>query len=252
MAKSQITVEDMMEAGLHFGHQTFRRNPKMNQYIFGAKEGIHIIDLTKTEPLLAKALEYVAELTAGGGQLLFVGTKRQASELVAKAAQQCNMPYVAERWLGGLLTNFETVKKRLKYMRDLDEIYEKEEFSKYTKKEKSELDKEYEKLKNSLGGLRDLKGLPAALFVADILKDKIAVQEARKLKIPVIAVVDTNTDPDLVDLPIPGNDDARKAIEYVVNMIAGNCQAQVAAKMEVKPAAKAEEKTNQQEEENAN
>lgn len=223
MSKSQISVEGMMEAGLHFGHQTHRRNPKMNRYIFDAKSGVHIIDLTKTEPLLKEALEFVDRVTAEGKQVVFVGTKRQASQIVSEKANAAGMPFVADRWLGGLFTNFETVKKRLKYMRELDERYATNSFSDITKKEKVLLDQEYAKLQLSLGGLRNLKGLPGAIFVVDILRDEIAVKEAKKLGIPVIAIVDTNVNPDVVDYPIPGNDDARKAIDYVVGALASAC-----------------------------
>ena len=241
MSKSQVNVEEMMEAGLHFGHQTFRRNPKMNQYIFGTKDGVHIIDLTKTEPMLVRALEFASSVVSGGGQIVFVGTKRQAHEIITEQAKRCKMPYVADRWLGGLLTNYDTVKKRLKYLREIDEMYEKQDFSKITKKEKSDLDKEYAKLQLSLGGLRDLRGIPAALFVVDVIKDKIAIQEARKLNIPVIGMVDTNADPDLVNFPIPSNDDARKAIDFVVTLMATHCQAVAPAKIEAKAEAPKEE-----------
>jgi small subunit ribosomal protein S2 len=225
MSKNPISVEGMMEAGLHFGHQTFRRNPKMDKYIFEARSGVHIIDLTRTEPLLKAALEFAAKTVAEGKQIVFVGTKRQASKIVSEHAAKCGQPYVADRWLGGLLTNFETVRGRLKYMRELDEKYAKNDFSDITKKEKVLVDREYEKLQIALGGLRELKGLPGALFVVDILRDQIAVKEAQKLGIPVIAIVDTNVNPDSVDYPIPGNDDARKAIEFVVAAMAEACNA---------------------------
>lgn len=223
MSKEKISVEGMMEAGMHFGHQTFRRNPKMDRFIFDAKSGVHIIDLTKSEPLFNEALKFVDSLTSEGKQIIFVGTKRQAKPLIEKYATACGMPYVADRWLGGLLTNFDTIKKRLKYLRDLDEKYEKDDFSDMTKKEKVGLDQEYAKLQVTLGGLRNLKGIPGAIFVADILQDEIAVREAKKLGVPVIAVVDTNVNPDSVDYQIPGNDDARRAIEYVLSHVTGSC-----------------------------
>ncbi|MEZ4210542.1 MAG: 30S ribosomal protein S2 [Patescibacteria group bacterium] len=223
MSKKQISVEGMMEAGMHYGHQTFRRNPKMDEYIFDAKSGVHIIDLTKTQPLFEEAIKFVNELTASGKQIVFVGSKRQAKPLIEKYAGECGMPYVADRWLGGLLTNYETIKKRLKYLRELDEKYEKNDFSDITKKEKVNLDAEYAKLQITLGGLRNLKGIPGAIFVVDVNKDQIAIREAKKLGLPVVAIVDTNVNPDDVDYPIPANDDARRAIEYVLEQIATNC-----------------------------
>lgn len=219
----KISVEEMMQAGVHFGHQTHRRNPKMDRYIFGAREGVHIIDLTKTEHMLAEAVEFVKKTADESGQIIFVGTKRQASDLISKYADACGMPYVGERWLGGLLTNYETIKKRLKYLNELDEKYRTGDFAGITKKEKVELDKVYETLNKTLGGLRTLRGIPAAIFVVDILQDKIAVTEAKKLGVPVVAIVDTNTDPDNIDFPIPANDDAKKSIDYVLGQIAGAC-----------------------------
>lgn len=254
MTKSQISVEGMMEAGLQFGHQTFRRNPKMNPYIFDARNGVHIIDLTKTEPLLKAALEFISKVTGEGKQIIFVGTKRQASPLIAKYATEAGMPYVADRWLGGLLTNFDTVKTRLKYLRDLDEKYGQNDFSDITKKEKVLLDQEYAKLQTSLGGLRNLKGMPGAIFVVDILRDHIAVKEAKKLGLPVVAVVDTNVNPDVVDYPIPANDDARRAIEYVLQVATGACDPTAADKSfadKPKAAAKSDN-VKEQEEENGN
>lgn len=248
MSKNQVSVEGMMEAGLHFGHQTFRRNPKMNEYIFDAKSGVHIIDLTKTEPLLKEAMDFVSKVTSDGRQIMFVGTKRQAGKLISEYATKAGMPYVADRWLGGLLTNFETMKRRLKYMRELDEKYANNDFSDITKKEKVLLDQEYAKLQTALGGLRDLKGIPGALFVADILRDHIAIQEAKKLGIPVVAVVDTNTNPDLVEYPIPGNDDARKAIEYVVSAIASACNGNVSSVKSTENVDKIEEEDKKEEE----
>lgn len=222
--KQKISIEGMMEAGMHFGHQTFRRNPKMDPYIFDARNGIHIIDLTKTEPMLTRALDFASELAAAGKQIIFVGTKKQAGPIVKEYATMCGMPYVDERWMGGLLTNFETLKKRLKYMREIDEMYAKNDFGNMIKKERAELDKVYKTLQISLGGLRELKTLPAAIFVVSTLQDAIAVREARKLKLPVIAMVDTNSDPSQIDYPIPSNDDAKKAIAYVVGLMAQACQ----------------------------
>ncbi len=229
--KQKISIEEMMEAGMHFGHQTFRRNPKMDPYIFDARSGIHIIDLTKSLPMLEKALDFVREITAGGKQVLFVGTKKQAGELIKKHATACGMPYVDERWMGGLLTNFETLKKRLKYLRELDEKYAKNDFGDMTKKERVELDRVYKSLNITMGGLREMKSIPAAVFVVSVLQDAIAVREAKKLKLPVVAMVDTNADPSLVTYPIPSNDDAKKAIDYVLGLMEEAC---VTSKVAVK------------------
>ncbi|MFH0905370.1 MAG: 30S ribosomal protein S2 [bacterium] len=223
--KPQISVEAMMEAGMHFGHQTFRHNPKMDQYIFGVKSGIHIIDLTKTEPLLEAALEFISQMVAEGKSVILVGTKRQAASIVKEQAERARMPYVQNRWLGGILTNFDTVSKRLAHLRQLDERFKKNDFVGVTKKEKVLLDREYKSLISSVGGLQELRTLPGAIFAVDMLKDAIAVREAHKLGIPVVAIVDTNANPDLADYPIPANDDARKAIEYVVKLVADACLA---------------------------
>jgi len=220
----KISIEAMMEAGMHFGHQTFRRNPKMDPYIFDARDGIHIIDLTKTEPLLVRALDFAKGLAEEGKQIIFVGTKKQAGPLVKEFAEKCGMPFVDQRWMGGLLTNYETLKKRLKYMREIDERFAKNNFGDMTKKERADLDKVYKALQVSLGGLRELKGLPSAIFVVSTLQDDIAVREATKLKLPVIAMVDTNSDPTKIAYPIPSNDDAKKAIAYVLEMMAEACK----------------------------
>ncbi len=232
--KQKISIEEMMEAGMHFGHQTFRRNPKMDPYIFDARSGIHIIDLTKSLPMLEKALDFVREITAEGKQVLFVGTKKQAGELIKKHASACGMPYVDERWMGGLLTNFETLKKRLKYLRELDEGYAKNDFGDMTKKERVELDRVYKSLNITMGGLREMKNIPAAVFVVSVLQDAIAVREAKKLKLPVVAMVDTNADPTLVSYPIPSNDDAKKAIDYVLGLMEEACFTNKVATKETK------------------
>lgn len=222
--KQKISIEAMMEAGMHFGHQTFRRNPKMDKYIFDARDGVHLIDLTKTEPMLMRALEFAQTVSAEGKQIIFVGTKKQAGPIVKEAAIKCGMPYVDERWMGGLLTNFDTLKKRLKYMKEIDERFAKNNFGDMTKKERSDLDKVYKTLQVSLGGLRDLQGLPAAIFVVSTLQDGIAVREAKKLKLPVVAIVDTNSDPTGIAYPIPANDDAKKSIAFVVGKMAEACE----------------------------
>ncbi len=234
MSKLDVTLEGMMEAGMHFGHQTHRRNPKMNKYIFDIKSGVHIIDLTKTEGLLKAALDFAGSMSKDGKQIIFVGSKRQASELIKRYATACDMPFVSERWLGGIMTNYETIKKRLKYLKELDERFATDNFVGITKKERVLLDQDLKKLDLVLGGLRNLKGLPGALFVVDIIKDHIAVQEAKKLGIPVIAIVDTNVNPDLVDFPIPANDDARKSIEYILERVANACKVGGTVKVEPK------------------
>ncbi len=242
MAKTSISIEEMMEAGMHFGHQTHRRNPKMDPYIFDARSGVHIIDLAKTEGLLKKAIEFVEKVVGEGKQVILVGTKRQATLLIKNYGEKCGMPYVDERWLGGLLTNFKTIKKRIDYLKKLDDRYAKNDFAGMTKKEKVMLDKQFRALEVSLGGLRNLEGLPGAVFVTDIIKDRIAVIEARKLAIPVVAIVDTNVNPELVDYPVPANDDAKKSIEYVVRLIAEACAAKPKKTASKKP------NTNEQQE----
>ena len=198
-----VTMKELLEAGVHFGHQTKRWNPKMKEYIFGERNGIYIIDLQKTYRLLQEALQHVQELAAQGRTILFVGTKRQAQEAVAEEAQRCGMPYVNERWLGGLLTNFVTVRKSLDRLKEL-----------------ARLEKERLKLEKNLLGIKGMKTVPDAVFVIDTRKEAIAVKEARKLKIPVIGIVDTNCDPDEVDYVIPGNDDALRAIKLFAGRMA--------------------------------
>ncbi len=240
MTQTKVSVEAMMEAGMHFGHQTHRRHPKMDPYIFDARSGIHIIDLTKTELMLKRALEFLSETVKAGKQVVIVGTKRQAAAAVKAQAERCGMPYVNERWLGGLLTNFDTIKKRLKYLNELERKLSQPEMGGMTKKEKVMLDRQLKALLMSLGGVKDLTGLPGAVFVVDTIKDKIAVREARKLAIPIVALVDTNADPTLVDYPIPSNDDAKKAIEYALTLVADACSVKPAkpvAAVEVKPVA---------------
>jgi len=221
----KISIEEMLEAGMHFGHQAFRRNPKMSPYIFGVRSGISIIDLTKTEPMFEKALKFISNTVAGGKQIILVGTKRQASNLIKEYAEKCGMPYVNERWLGGLLTNFDTINKRLDYLKSLDEKFKQDDFTGMTKKEKVGLDKVYKSLSTSLGGLRGLKGIPGAVFVVDAIKDGIAVREAKKMGVPVVAIADSNVNLDTIDYPIPGNDDARKTIEYVLGFVTEACLA---------------------------
>ena len=220
MALPEFTMAQLLEAGVHFGHQTHRWNPKMKQYIFGSRSGIHILDLSKTVPLLHQALVQVRDVVSKGGRVLFVGTKRQASEAVAEAAERCAQYFMNDRWLGGTLTNWETVSNSIKRLRELDELLAQGDGTGLTKKELLKLTREQEKLQRVLGGIRNMGGLPSLMFVIDTNKESIAVKEARKLGIPVVAIVDTNCDPDEVDFPIPGNDDASRAIQLYTSLIA--------------------------------
>ena len=215
-----VTMKELLEAGVHFGHQTKRWNPKMKEYIFGERNGIYIIDLQKTFRLLQEALQHVQELAAQGRIILFVGTKRQAQEAVAEEAQRCGMPYVNERWLGGLLTNFVTVRKSLDRLKELEMVAGDVRQERLTKKELARLEKERLKLEKNLLGIKGMKTVPDAVFVIDTRKEAIAVKEARKLKVPVIGIVDTNCDPDEVDYLIPGNDDALRAIKLFAGRMA--------------------------------
>src|SRR5512141_261301 len=213
-------MKELLEAGVHFGHQTKRWNPKMKQYIFGERNGIYIIDLAKTARLFRDAEEFVGNLAAEGRTVLFVGTKRQAQDAIAEEAQRCGMFFVNQRWLGGLLTNFSTIQRSLARLRDLEAMETDGRYESLSKKEIAQIEKEKRKLQKNLEGIRHMSRLPDALFVVDTRKEKIAVDEARKLKIPVIGVVDTNCDPDEVDYVIPGNDDALRAIRLFASRIA--------------------------------
>jgi small subunit ribosomal protein S2 len=215
-----VSMKELLEAGVHFGHQTKRWNPKMKDFIFGERNGIYIIDLQKTHRLLQDALQYAQDLAAQGRTILFVGTKRQAQEAVAEEAQRAGMPYVNERWLGGLLTNFVTIRKSLDRLRELESMSTDGRHERLTKKEVAQLEKERIKIEKNLKGIKGMKNVPDAIFVIDTRKESIAVQEARKLKIPVIGIVDTNCDPDEVDHVIPGNDDALRAIKLFAVRIA--------------------------------
>lgn len=219
MALPDFSMRQLLEAGVHFGHQTHRWNPKMAKYIFGDRNNVHILDLSQTVPLLSTALKLVSDTVAGGGRVLFVGTKRQASEIVADAAQRSAQYYVNARWLGGMLTNWKTISNSIKRLRKLDELLAGEGQG-FTKKELLNLTREREKLDRALGGIRDMGGVPDLMFVVDTNKEAIAIQEAHRLKIPVIAIVDSNSNPDVVDHPIPGNDDAARAISLYCDLIA--------------------------------
>jgi small subunit ribosomal protein S2 len=219
MALPEFSMRQLLEAGAHFGHQTHRWNPKMDKYIFGSRSNIHIIDLSQSIPLLHQALVKVREVAAGGGRILFVGTKRQASEPIATAAKRCAQYYVNHRWLGGTLTNWRTVSGSIARLRELDGVISGEGQGR-SKKELLQLTRERDKLELSLGGIKDMGGIPDLMFVIDTNKEAIAIQEARKLNIPVIAILDTNSNPDGITYPIPGNDDAARAIQLYCDLMA--------------------------------
>lgn len=217
---TNVTMRDMLEAGVHFGHQTHRWNPKMRPYIFGARNGIYIINLQKTYPLFIQAINFARQVVTNGSQILFLGTKRQAQEVLEEQARRSKMPYVTYRWLGGMLTNNVTIRQSLEKIDTIDTKLAEGSVEKLKKKEVLKLEKLREKLLRNLGGIKEMKGLPGAIFIVDPSREHIAVAEARKLKIPVIAMIDTNGDPELVDYPIPSNDDAIRAIKLFATAIA--------------------------------
>lgn len=220
---STVTMKQMLEAGVHFGHQTKRWNPKMKPYIFGARNGIYIIDLQQTVVLWRRAYDFIVDLTSRGEKVLFVGTKKQAQEVVSEEATRAGMFFVNNRWLGGTLTNFKTVKGSIEQLRTIERMAEDGTFEKLPKKEVLQLNRERDKLMRSLGGIKDMNRLPAAAFIVDPRKEHIAVAEANRLQIPVVAIVDTNCDPDLIDYVIPGNDDAIRSIKLFTANIADAC-----------------------------
>ena len=217
---SVVSMRELLEAGMHFGHQTSRWNPKMRPYIFTERNGIHILDLRQTLEIIEEAAELVKNAAADGGTVLFVGTKKQAQGAIEEAATSSGMPYVNHRWLGGMLTNFATIHKRILYMLELEQMETSGEMEALPKKERLRLRRELEKLHAVLGGVRDLKRVPDVLFVIDVIEEQIAVKEAQRLSIPIIAIVDTNCDPDNIDLVIPGNDDAIRTAYLVSGVIA--------------------------------
>ena len=219
MAAPTVTMQQLIEAGAHFGHQTHRWNPKMAPYIYGARNNVHIIDLSQTVPLLHQALKQVSDVVSRGGRVLFVGTKRQASDIVADAAQRSAQYYVNSRWLGGMLTNWKTISNSIQRLRKLDELLASDAQG-FTKKERLNLEREREKLDKALGGIKDMGSTPDLMFVIDTNKEAIAILEAKRLGIPVVAIIDSNCDPDKVDFPIPGNDDAARAIQLYCDLIA--------------------------------
>ncbi|MGZ5279101.1 MAG: 30S ribosomal protein S2 [Pseudobdellovibrionaceae bacterium] len=217
---ANVTMKEMLDAGVHFGHQTQRWNPKMKNYVYTARGGIHIIDLQKTVVRANKAAEFVKKIAADGGTLIFVGTKKQAIEPVEEAAKKCGQFYVTKRWLGGMLTNFETITASIDRLRKIDQMKEKNEIEFYTKKERAGIEKEYLRLSEYLNGIRDMKNSPSAMFVVDLPKEHIAVAEAKRLGIPVVAIADSNSDPESIEYPIPGNDDAIRSIKLFANLVA--------------------------------
>jgi small subunit ribosomal protein S2 len=220
---AQVNMRDLLKAGAHFGHQTRYWNPKMSKYIFGARNKIHIINLEQTVPAMNEALDFVQKLTENKNKILFVGTKRAAAKVIKEEAERSSQPFVNHRWLGGMLTNYKTIRQSIRRYRDLESQSKDGTFDKLTKKEALERTREMSKLERSIGGIKDMGGLPDALFVIDVDHERIAIKEANKLGIPVIGVVDTNSNPDGVDFVIPGNDDAIRAIQIYVKAVADTC-----------------------------
>lgn len=216
---SKLAIKEMFESAVHIGHRSRKWDPRMKKFLYGELEGIHVINLEKTAEYLENALKFLSKLASEGRTILFVSTKPQSKHLLIKAAEECGMPYVVSKWIPGLLTNFATIKTRTKYLADLKNEEATGEFSKYTKKEASKLKKVIDKLETSLGGVQSLADLPDAVFVLDVVKDQIAVEESKKLGIPVVGITDTNADPTSVDFPIPGNDDAVKSLEYFITKV---------------------------------
>lgn len=219
---AELSIVDMLKSGVHFGHKKSRWNPKMKNYTFGVKNDIHIIDLEKTIGLFQAALDYMRNITMNGGKIMFVGTKPQAQKLIEAAARELEMPFVSNRWLGGTLTNFPEIKKRIKYLNEQETKSVQGDFEKYTKYEKSRMRKEIARMNEKIGGIKKVENLPQALFVIDIKENNLAVKEAIKAKVPIVAVTDTNTDPTLVDYPIPGNDDALSSLKYILGIVVEN------------------------------
>lgn len=220
MAVPSFSMRQLLEAGVHFGHQSHRWNPKMKEYIFGARNKVHIINLSITVPLLQRALEVIRDVTASGGRVLFVGTKRQASGPIAEAAKRCGQYYVNHRWLGGMMTNWQTISKSISRLKELDTKLSEDSVG-LTKKELLQMTRERDKLERALGGIKDMGGIPNVLFVIDTNKEELAIHEANKLGIPVVAILDTNCNPDNITFPIPGNDDATRAIQLYCDLVSG-------------------------------
>lgn len=219
MTMPVVTLRQLFEAGVHFGHNTRRWNPKMQSYLFGVRNNVHIIDLEQTVPMMQRALQSIRDVAAAGGRVLFIGTKHQAQERVAEAAKRCGQYYVDHRWLGGMLTNWQTISQSIKRLRDLSEKLESKN-KKFTKKELLNLSRNRDKLERALGGIKDMGGVPDIIFIIDTIKENIAIEEASRLGIPIVAVVDSNSDPSRITYPIPGNDDASRAIDLYCDMVA--------------------------------
>ena len=233
-----ITMKELLEAGVHFGHQSERWNPKMKKYIYSSRNGIHVIDLHKTIPLIERAYNFVKGTSEKNGKVLFVGTKKQAQESIEAEAKRCSMFFVSQRWLGGTLTNFKTLKKNIAKLKDIEKMEADGLFEKLPRKEVANLKREHRKLDRGLGGVREMSELPSILFIVDSKKETIAIKEAKKLKIPIVAIVDTNCDPDEVNYPIPANDDAIRSIKLLTSLVA---EAVLEGRQEGKPAEEREE-----------
>lgn len=216
----QVTMKDMLDAGVHFGHQTQRWNPKMKPYVYTDRGGIHIIDLHKSVISAKNAVEFVTKIAATGGRMIFVGTKKQAVEPIKEAAAKCGQFHVTKRWLGGMLTNFQTIKSSIDRLKRIDQMREKGELDFFSKKERAQMEKEYVRLSEYLDGIRDMKDAPSCMFVVDLNKEHIAVAEAKRIGIPVVGIADTNVDPEVIEFPIPGNDDAIRSIKLFANLVA--------------------------------
>ena len=238
---TQITLQQLLMSGAHFGHLTRRWNPKMKPYIFMERSGIYVIDLNKTLTNLKLACERIVSIVQGGEKILFIGTKKQAKDIVRVEAERCTMPYVTERWLGGMLTNFSTIKKSIKHLKNLEKMATDGTYDNITKKEILQIERKKEKLEKGLGGIKDMNRIPSGLFVVDTKKEAIAVAEANKLNIPVFGIVDTNSDPDPIDFPIPANDDAFKSISLIVHTVTD-------AVLEAKSNVKADQEVDDQKE----
>jgi small subunit ribosomal protein S2 len=245
----EVGMKELLEAGLHFGHQTRRWNPRMRRFIYGEREGIHVIDLQQTQVLLERARDFAAQVARDGGTVLFVGTKKQASDTIKEWADRCGMPYVNQRWLGGLLTNFETISKRIDRLHELNRLKDNDQLDLLPTKERMSMEAELAKLEYNLGGVRDMKRLPQAVFIVDLKTEQIALREVQRLGIPIIALVDSNVDPDPVSYPIPGNDDAIRSCNLVVSTI-GQAIADAAGEFRAaEEQRKAEEERKRREEE---
>jgi len=214
-----LNAEEMVQAGLHFGHKSSKVHPKMKDYIFGIRNGIYLIDIEKTKEKLKEVLNFIRQLISGGEIILLVGTKIQVKELVKETAKECGLPYVSERWLGGTFTNFEIIKKRIEYFKDLERKKAEGELEKYTKKERAKFDKELNNLEVKFGGIKEMNSLPSAVFVSDMKKDELAIKEAKLKGIKIIGISDTNVDPNLADYPIPANDDAVSSVKYILEKV---------------------------------